>query len=85
MSSVLDRGDLLDKYNFLALPGTKFPPLDSPLRKARYYVYETMRRSTNSTCTRNFIAQVKAAMSTRDTSVDGFIKTVNDSGVSLRL
>ena len=85
MSSVVDRGDLLDKYNFLALPGTKFPPLDSPLRKARYYVYETIRRSTNSTCTSNFIAQVKAAMSTRDTSVDEFIKTVNDSGVSLRL
>ena len=79
--SVITRGELLDKYNFLALPGTKFPPYESPLRKARYYNYETLRSSPPKT----LIEQMLLARRARDTSVDDLIRTLNKSGVPLRL
>ena len=75
------RGELLDKFNFLALPGTKVPPYDTAVRKARYYVYETLRQSSDE----SFKRQIRSAMMVRDTSVDRYIKIVNENGISLRL
>ncbi|KAJ8300441.1 hypothetical protein KUTeg_021960 [Tegillarca granosa] len=42
------RGDLLDKYNMLALPGTAFPIMNTACRKARFYNYELLRLAANS-------------------------------------
>ena len=75
------RGELLDKFNFLALPDTKVPPYDTAVRKARYYVYETLRQSSDE----SFKRQIRSAMMVRDTSVDRYIKIVNENGISLRL
>jgi len=47
----MERIDLWDKYNFLALPGTKEQKLrdkDNILRKARYYNYECIREAATS-------------------------------------
>ena len=75
------RGELLDRYNFLALPGTKFPPLDSCIRKSRFYIYETLRNSPSV----EFVNQIKQTMMARDPSLDVFIKAVNDSNIPLRI
>ncbi|KAK3088555.1 hypothetical protein FSP39_020541 [Pinctada imbricata] len=77
----LERGELLDKYNFLALPGSKIPPYDSPMRKARYYTYETLRTSPSA----ELLKQMLLAREARDTSVDDLIRTLNKRGVPLRL
>ena len=51
----MERIDLLDTYNFLALPGTKEQKLldkDNILHKARYYNYECIREAATSQNTR---------------------------------
>ncbi|KAK3598849.1 hypothetical protein CHS0354_008591 [Potamilus streckersoni] len=39
----IDRGDLIDRYNPLVLPGTSFVLTNHPFRKCRYYNYEVLR------------------------------------------
>lgn len=39
----MDRNEILDTYNFLALPGSGNPQLKSNLQIARYYNYKTLR------------------------------------------
>ena len=41
-TSDLDRTDILDKYNFLALPGSSCPPLKTNLQSARYFNYKCL-------------------------------------------
>ena len=75
------RGDLLDKYNFLALPGSNVPAFNTPLRKARYYIYESLRAGP----TPALLQQVKAAAAVRDTSVDHLLDILDKNGVPVRL
>jgi hypothetical protein len=48
LSNVIERTDLLDKFNFLALPGTIEKPVkksDQIKRKTRYYIYEQLKKN----------------------------------------
>ena len=62
----LERGDILDSYNFLALPGSRHPQLVSNLQSARYFNYKCLadiihaRPSPNS---EPFVTQLEAAKS----------------------
>ena len=38
-----DRGEIIDTYNFLALPGSRDPNLQTNLQSARYYNYKALR------------------------------------------
>ena len=75
------RGDLLDKYNFLALPGSNVPAIKTPLRKARYYIYESLRAGPSTA----LFGQIKAAVAVRDTSVDHLLDILDKNGVPVRL
>ena len=76
--------DLLDKYNFLAVPGTKEQKLRD---KARYYNYECIREAATSQDTR-FTATVTMLFQTmdhRDKSLDKLLEQCNRRNIGLRL
>jgi hypothetical protein len=73
----INRTDLLDKYNYLALPGTSEDGKhsDNKVRnKARYYNYEFLRivanRKTTSREDKEFVEMIERAASVRNKSVD---------------
>ena len=39
----LNRGEIIETYNFLALPGSRDPNLQTNLQSARYYNYKAVR------------------------------------------
>ena len=72
----INRTDLLDKYNYLALPGTSEDGKhsDNKVRsKARYYNYEFLRivanRKTTSREDKEFVEMIERAASVRNKSV----------------
>jgi hypothetical protein len=86
----MERIDLLDKYNFLALPGTKEQKLrdkDNILRKARYYNYECIREAAISHNIRftPILAILFKTMDNRDKSLDKLLEQCNRRNIDLRL
>ena len=86
----MERIDLLDKYNFLALPGTKEQKLrdkDNFLRKARYYNYECIREAATSQDTRftAIVTMLFQTMDHRDKSLDKLLEQCNRRNIGLRL
>ena len=86
----MERIDLLDKYNFLALPGTKEQKLrdkDNILRKARYYNYECIREAVISHNIRftPILAILFKTMDNRDKSLDKLLEQCNRRNIELRL
>lgn len=61
----IDRGEILDTYNFLALPGTANPQFNTPLRLARYRNFEVLKSLRVGSCSqikagRDFLCQLEA-------------------------
>lgn len=86
----IDRIDLLDKYNFLALPGTKEQRLrdkDNTLRKCRYYNYEVLRSIVNhpDENLKPLVNQLQLTQSLRDKSTDKFLEACDRRNIQLRL
>ncbi|XP_063435910.1 uncharacterized protein LOC134716828 [Mytilus trossulus] len=86
----LDRVDLLDKYNFLALPGTKEQKIkgkENLVRKCRYYNYEILRTTINKDNPdfKIIVNQLYTTRDLRDTSTDKIIDLCNQSKIPLRL
>ncbi|CAG2217762.1 unnamed protein product [Mytilus edulis] len=86
----LDRVDLLDKYNFLALPGTKEQKIkgkENLVRKCRYYNYEILRTTINKDNPdfKIIVNQLFITRDSRDTSTDKIIDLCNHSKIPLRL
>ena len=85
----LSRGELLDKYNMLGLPGTDLPAMETVMRKARYYTCETLRiitSSTNDTADQmTLLSKIEAASANRDHSTDNIITILEESDIPLRL
>ena len=48
----IDRGEILDIYNYLALPGSGNPQLRSTLQTARYHNYKTLLSICLGKCTK---------------------------------
>ncbi|XP_076104529.1 uncharacterized protein LOC143073103 [Mytilus galloprovincialis] len=86
----LDRTDLLDEYNFLALPVTKEQKIkgkENLVRKCRYYNYEILRTIINKDNPdfQIIVNQLYTTRDLRDTSIDKFIDLCNHSKIPLRL
>ncbi len=90
----VDRAFLLDKYNMLALPGTK--PItkaeedSSPFdKKARLYLYKTVtaisRAKVHSGESSSTIRMLRAARKERNTSTDWIVRKIARAGIKLRL
>ena len=86
----LERGDILDSYNFLALPGSRHPQLVSNLQSARYFNYKCLadiihaRPSPNS---EPFVTQLEAAKSRSPFSPTTYtiLQEIERKGIVLRL
>ena len=86
----LERGDILDGYNFLALPGSRHPQLVSNLQSARYFNYKCLadiihaRPSPNS---EPFVTQLEAAKSRSPFSPTTYtiLQEIERKGIVLRL
>ena len=86
----LERGDILDSYNFLALPGSRHPQLVSNLQSARYFNYKCLadiihaRPSLNS---EPFVTQLEAAKSRSPFSPTTYtiLQEIEKKGIVLRL
>ena len=86
----MERIDLLDKYNFLALPGTKEQKLrdkDNILRKARYYNYECIREAATSQYIRftPIVTMLFKTLDNRDKCLDKLFEQCNRRNIGLRL
>ena len=86
----LERGDILDSYNFLALPGSRHPQLISNIQSARYFNYKCLadiihaRPSPNS---EPFVTQLEAAKSGSPFSPTTYtiLQEIERKGIVLRL
>ena len=70
----LERGSILDAFNFLALPGSKDPDIKTNLQWARYYNFKAVRdvyigRSTCEMVITMLEAAIKCSMSSPSASV----------------
>ena len=90
--NAINRTDLLDKYNCLALPGTSEDGKhsDNKIRsKVRYYNYEFLRivanKKTTSREDKEVVEMLERAASIRNKSVDFLVHQINRYSVSLRL
>ena len=82
--NAINRTDLLDKYNCLALPGTSEDGKhsDNKVRsKVRYYKYEFSRivgnKKTTSSGDKEFVEMLERAASVRNKSVDFLVHQIN--------
>lgn len=90
--NAINRTDLLDKYNCLALPGTSEDGKhsDNKIRsKVRYYNYEYLRivanKKTTSREDKEVVEMLERAASVRNKTVDFLVHQINRYSVCLRL
>jgi len=84
----MERIDLLDKYNFLALPGTREQKLrdkDNIFRKARYYNYECIREADISQNIRftPIVAILFKKIDNRDKSLEKLLEQCNRRNIGI--
>ncbi|CAG2236996.1 unnamed protein product [Mytilus edulis] len=84
--------ELLLKYHFLALPGTKTPQStegNTMTVKSRYYLYQAIaniiKSKTDDPTTLQLLDMIEASSSKRDTSTDIILNKIDAVGVQLRL
>ena len=84
--------ELLLKYHFLALPGTKTPQStegNTMTVKSRYYLYQAIaniiKSKTDDPTTLQLLDMIETTSSKRDTSTDIILNTIDAMGVQLRL
>lgn len=88
-SATIERIDLLDKFNFLALPGTvekTAKKTDHVVRKSRYYIYEQLKNIVSSNSGDSvWIRMLERSCALRDRSTDNFLAVVEDKDIPIRL
>lgn len=88
----MDRGEILDHYNFLALPGSASPQLKSNFQTSRYFNFKVVRdvllgKSPESESNKQLITMLEAAESAgfkSSTSVH-ILEQIEKKGISLRV
>ena len=89
----MTKEELMVKYNFLALPGSKMPSMEEGKTtevKSRFYLYSVLKETVNKTkINDNNISQLltmlEAATTKRDISLDKLCGEIDSVGVNLRL
>lgn len=88
----LDRADILDSFNFLALPGSRNPPMKTNLQSARYYNYKCVRdvytgKATQIEQSQIFInlLDITKPNSTVLPSVNAILQEIEKKGINLRI
>lgn len=88
-SATIERIDLLDKFNFLALPGTVVKngkKTDHVVRKSRYYIYEQLKNIVSSNSGDSvWIRMLERSCALRDRSTDNLLAVVEDKDIPIRL
>ena len=90
LSVIIERTDLLDKFNFLALPGTVEKVIrksDQVKRKTRYYIYEQLKQIANGERDgdETWIRMVERSCALRDRSTDRILESINEADIPVRL
>ena len=83
----LERGGILDAFNFLALPGSKDPVIKTNLQSARYYNFKAVRdvyigRSTCEMVITMLEAAIKCSMPSPSASV--ILKQIERKRINIR-
>ena len=82
---VTSRSDLLDKYNFMALPGS-MPPQQGPKSAMRLANYQQLRAiATGEEPDLRLLKMYRNASQDRDDELDHLIRVVDGAGIPLRL
>jgi hypothetical protein len=85
--TLVTRGQLVDRFNMLALPGTgqlRLTGREQVERKARYYTYEMLRASAvTGEVDVQYLEMLEMAASRRDRTTDQLVDTIAE--VKLRL
>ena len=82
---VTSRSDLLDKYNFMALPGS-MPPQQGPKSAMRPANYQQLRAiATGEEPDLRLLKTYRNASQDRDDELDHLIRVVDGAGIPLRL
>ena len=88
----MERAELLEEFNFLALPGTiPLSPkkLQKPHLKSRVYMYQAVRAiatsDTTSASDEEFISFLEGGCNRRRRTWDQLISVVDAAGIPLRL
>ena len=84
-----NRGDLIERYNMLVLPGTTMPTIKDAPRKCRYYNYETLRiiaaGKDKVPQSSGVLAMWESGMACRNRELDGLVSAIDRAGIKLRL
>ena len=88
----IDRGEILDTYNFLALPGSGTPQLKSTVQTARYCNFQMIRaiyvgKSDQIKLNRQIVSMLEAASSTSFPTVSSsvILEQIEKKGISIRV
>lgn len=92
LSSDLDRGEVIDAYNFLALPGSASIPLSSPMQMARYSNFRVLKYIALLKCApaekmRQFVEQMEAAKAASQPAVSTsvILQQIERKKINLRI
>jgi hypothetical protein len=90
LSNTIERTDLLDKFNFLALPGTIEKVVkkgDQVKRKTRYYLYEQPKQIAKGEKDgeETWIRMIERSCALRDKSTERILDAVNEADIPVRL
>ena len=88
----MTKEELLIKYNFLALPGSKMPTMEEGKTmqvKSRFYLYNVLKQTVNynniDDSTIQLLNMLETAVKRKDNSLDDLCNQIDSAGVELRL
>lgn len=88
----IERGEILDTYNFLALPGSTAPQLRSSFQTARYFTFKVVRdvflgKAPSSESNRQLITMLEAARAAafKYSTALQILEQIEKKGISLRV
>ena len=88
----IDRGEILDTYNFLALPGSGTPQLKSTVQTARYCNFQMIRaiyvgKSDQIKLSKQIVSMLEAASSTSFPTVSSSVtlEQIEKKGINIRV
>ena len=88
----IDRGEILDTFNFLVLPGSGTPQLKSTVQTARYCNFQMIRaiyvgKSDQIKLSRQIVSMLEAASSTSFSTVSSsvILEQIEKKGISIRV
>ena len=87
-----DRGEILDHYNFLALPGSASPQLKSSFQTSRFFTFKVVRdiflgKTQASESNKRLITMLEAANSAafKSSTAEQILEQMERKGISVRV